>query len=76
MAKRLFEYIKYYYQVPVSFYIEDRWMVDEIDEGIKEENKITGLIPELLDLTNVQKRLCYGKWCQRCFGKYSNTYTF
>ena len=35
MAKRLFEYIKYYYQVPVSFYIENRWMVDEIDEGIK-----------------------------------------
>ena len=55
MAKRLFEYIKYYYQVPVSFYIENRWMVDEIDEGIKEESKITGLIPEILDLTNVQK---------------------
>ena len=55
MAKRLFEYIKYYYQVPVSFYIENRWMVDEIDEGIKEESKITGLTPEILDLTNVQK---------------------
>ena len=55
MAKRLFEYIKYYYKVPVSFYIENRWMVDEIDEGIKEESKITGLTPEILDLTNVQK---------------------
>lgn len=30
-------------------------MVDEIDEEIKEESKIAGLIPELLDLINVQK---------------------
>ena len=55
MAKRLFEYIKYYYQVPVSFYIEDRWMVDEIDEGIAEEIYITGLKPEKLDLKGVKK---------------------
>ena len=55
MAKRLFEYIKYYYQVPVSFYIEDRWMVDEIDEGIVEEIYITGLKPEKLDLNGVKK---------------------
>ena len=47
MAKRLFEYIKYYYQVPVSFYIEDRWMVEEI--------YITGLKPEKLDLNGVKK---------------------
>lgn len=55
MAKRLFEYIKYYYQVPVSFYIEDRWMVDEIDEGIVEEIYITGLKPEKLNLNGVKK---------------------
>ena len=30
MAKRLYKYIKYYYQIPVSFYVENHWMVDEI----------------------------------------------
>ena len=55
MAKRLFEYIKYYYQIPVSFYVEDKWMVDEVDEGIEEESRITGLKPEKLDLNGVKK---------------------
>lgn len=52
MAKRLYEYIKYDYQIPVSFYVEDRWMVDE---GIVEEIYITGLKPEKLDLKGVKK---------------------
>lgn len=55
MAKRLYEYIKYDYQIPVSFYVEDRWMVDEIDEGIVEEIYIIGLKPEKLDLKGVKK---------------------
>ena len=55
MAKRLYEYIEYYYQIPVSFYVENHWMVDEIDEGIEEESIITGLKPEKLDLEGVKK---------------------
>ena len=55
MAKRLYKYIKYYYQIPVSFYVENHWMVDEIDEGIEEESIITGLKPEKLDLNGVKK---------------------
>ena len=55
MAKRLYNYIKYYYQIPVSFYVENHWMVDEIDEGIEEESIITGLKPEKLDLNGVKK---------------------
>ena len=55
MAKRFYEYIKYYYQIPVSFYVENHWMVDEIDEGIEEESIITGLKPEKLDLEGVKK---------------------
>ena len=53
MAKRL--YIKYYYQIPVNFYVENHWMVDEIDEGIEEESIITGLKPEKLDLNGIKK---------------------
>ena len=55
MSKRLYKYIKYYYQIPVSFYVENHWMVDEIDEGIEEESIITGLKPEKLDLNGVKK---------------------
>ena len=55
MAKRLYEYIKYYYQIPVNFYVENHWMVDEIDEGIEEESIITGLKPEKLDLNGIKK---------------------
>ena len=55
MAKRLYKYIKYYYQIRVSFYVENHWMVDEIDEGIEEESIITGLKPEKLDLNGVKK---------------------
>lgn len=55
MAKRFYKYIKYYYQIPVSFYVENHWMVDEIDEGIEEESIITGLKPEKLDLNGVKK---------------------
>ena len=55
MAKRLYKYIKYYYQIAVSFYVENHWMVDEIDEGIEEESIITGLKPEKLDLNGVKK---------------------
>ena len=55
MAKRLYKYIKYYYQIPVSFYVENHWMVDEIDEGIEEESIITGLKPEKLDLNGVDR---------------------
>ena len=44
MAKRLYEYIKYYYQIPVNFY-----------EGIEEESIITGLKPEKLDLNGIKK---------------------
>ena len=55
MVKRLYKYIKYYYQIPVSFYVENHWMVDEIDEGIEEESIITGLKPEKLDLNGVKK---------------------
>ena len=55
MAKRLYEYIKYYYQNPVNFYVENHWMVDEIDEGIEEESIITGLKPEKLDLNGIKK---------------------
>ena len=55
MAKRLYKYIKYYYQIPVNFYVENHWMVDEIDEGIEEESIITGLKPEKLDLNGVKK---------------------
>ena len=55
MEKRLYKYIKYYYQIPVSFYVENHWMVDEIDEGIEEESIITGLKPEKLDLNGVKK---------------------
>ena len=53
--ERLYKYIKYYYQIPVSFYVENHWMVDEIDEGIEEESIITGLKPEKLDLNGVKK---------------------
>ena len=49
MAKRLYKYIKYYYQIPVSFYVENHWMVDEIDEGIEEESIITGLKPVIAE---------------------------
>ena len=55
MAKRLYEYIKYYYHIPVNFYVENHWMVDEIDEGIEEESIITGLKPEKLDLNGIKK---------------------
>lgn len=55
MVKRLYEYIKYYYQIPVNFYVENHWMVDEIDEGIEEESIITGLKPEKLDLNGIKK---------------------
>ena len=55
MAKRLYKYIKYYYQIPVSFYVENHWMVDEIDEGIEEESIITGLKPKKLDLNGIKK---------------------
>lgn len=55
MAKRFYKYIKYYYQIPVSFYVENHWMVDEIDEGIEEESIITGLKPEKLDLNGIKK---------------------
>lgn len=55
MAKRLYEYIKCYYQIPVNFYVENHWMVDEIDEGIEEESIITGLKPEKLDLNGIKK---------------------
>lgn len=55
MSKRLYEYIKYYYQIPVNFYVENHWMVDEIDEGIEEESIITGLKPEKLDLNGIKK---------------------
>ena len=55
MAKRLYKYIKYYYQIPVNFYVENHWMVDEIDEGIEEESIITGLKPEKLDLNGIKK---------------------
>ena len=55
MAKRLYKYIKYYYQIPVSFYVENHWMVDEIDEGIEEESIITGVKPEKLDLNGIKK---------------------
>ena len=50
-----YKYIKYYYQIPVSFYVENHWMVDEIDEGIEEESIITGLKPEKLDLNGIKK---------------------
>ena len=55
MAKRLYKYIKYYYQIPVNFYVENHWMVDEIDEGIEEESIITGVKPEKLDLNGIKK---------------------